>query len=172
MRYRLEKRFVFLYTGETTSIVVFFFVSLLWHLSFPNLQLYHLLSFWSSFLLLIFLLLQGSYYWYSKRKRLKSERITITPIRVVQLLSKLDKWNVIWMILVPLTFGIDIYIWYPDLPIGIALALFIYLFSILEYINYFHLQLSYDNLPEIRDLLKTKKLKKASLRKDFERLKR
>lgn len=46
----------------------------------------------------------------------------------------------------------------------------ILLFSILEYINYFHIQLSYDNSAVLQYLKRTKRLKRASLSRDFERL--
>ena len=52
---------------------------------------------------------------------------------------------------------------------GLLLSGFIFLFAILEYINYFHIQLSYDNRADLEHLLRTKKLKQASLSKDFER---
>ncbi|RXJ04402.1 general stress protein [Anaerobacillus alkaliphilus] len=169
MRSRLEKRFTFLYTGEAAAMVVFIFVSFLWHLSFPGLGLFYLFSFWVSFLLLLFLLMQGSYYWYSKRRRLKKEGTSITPDRVVQYLWRMKRWNVIWIWIAPLSFFIDVYIWYPSLPLGMAIALFIYIFSILEYINYFHLQLSYDNVSDIKYLAKTRRLKQACISKDFVR---
>lgn len=40
-------------------------------------------------------------------------------------------------------------------------------FAVLEYINYYHLQLTIDNLSDLKYLLKYKKLKQASLKKDL-----
>lgn len=55
-------------------------------------------------------------------------------------------------------------------PLGLVIAGFIYVFAILEYINYFHIQLSYDNRSEINSLKQTKRFKQACLSKDFKRL--
>jgi hypothetical protein len=171
LRINIEKRLSYLYTGESMAVVGFIIVSFLLNRTYPTLQLYSLASFWVSFFLLEFLLVQGSMYWYAKWKRLKKENISVTPIYVVKRLKKLKKWNIGLIIISPLLFVIDILKWYPYMPIsGLSISVFIYVFSILEYINYFHIQLSYDNLSDIRYLLKTKRLKQASLTKDFERI--
>ncbi|WP_338471637.1 general stress protein [Niallia sp. XMNu-256] len=171
MKKDLEKRLSYLYTGESLAVVCFLIVSLLLNKVNPSLQLYSLASFWGSFFLLEFLLVQGSVYWYAKWKRLKEERISITPISTVKILKKLQKWNVSLMMILPFMFVFDLIKWSPSLPLGgLYLSGFIYLFVIVEYINYFHIQLSYDNLSDIKYLLKSKKLKQACLSKDFERI--
>ena len=88
MRKELEKRLSYLYTGESIAIVGFIIVSFLLNKANPQLQLYSLTSFWVSFFLLEFLLVQGSIYWYSKWRRLKSENTSVTPIRMVQRIKK------------------------------------------------------------------------------------
>ncbi len=171
MRGTLEKRLQYLFTGESMSIVGFIIVSYLLQKANPNLQLYSLYSFWFSFFILEFLLAQGVMYWYTKWKRLKTEKISVTPIQMVRRLKVLQKWNITLIFAAPIPFIIDIMIWYPSLPMsGLSIALFIYLFSILEYINYFHIQLSYDNSADLQYLKRTKRLKRASLSRDFERL--
>ena len=45
--------------------------------------------------------------------------------------------------------------------------LFAYIFGVAEYINYYHVQLMYNNKNDWRYLLTYKKLKVASLNKDF-----
>jgi len=171
LRNTLERRLHYLYSGELTSTIVFIIVSYVFNLVFPNLHLYSLLSFWVSFFLLEFLLLQGTYYWYSKLRRLRTEKISITPIKTVLQLQKFKKLNKIVIVLAVLAFIVDFVKWYPSLPIwGIAVAVFIFIFAILEYINYFYIQLSYDNLSDIRYLMKEKKFKKSCISKDFERI--
>lgn len=56
-------------------------------------------------------------------------------------------------------------------PHTTALSIAIYVFALLEYVNYFHVQLSYDNASDIRYLQQHKRLKVASLKRDFKRLK-
>ena len=171
MRKQVEKRLSYLYTGESMAVISFIIVSFLLNKTNPQLQLYSLISFWLSFFLLELLLVQGIIYWYSKWKRLKRENTSVTPVRIVKRLKNLKKWNIGLIIVLPFMFGFDFFKWYPTLPLGgLYLSGFIYIFAILEYINYFHIQLSYDSLSDIKYLLKSKRLKQACLSKDFERI--
>ncbi len=160
-----------MYTGESVATVGFILLSFWVNRVYPQLQLYSLASFWLSFFLLEVLLVQGSIYWFSKWRRLKRENTSVTPIIIVQRLKRVQKWNIGFIIIPPIMFMIDFFQWYPSLPVaGLSISLFIYVFAILEYINYFHIQLSYDNSSDIKHLLKSKKFKQASLSKDFKRV--
>ncbi|MGN8645065.1 general stress protein [Gracilibacillus sp. HCP3S3_G5_1] len=171
MKKTIESRFEYLYKGETFAIIMFIPLSFLIHYTYPNLQIYSLLSFWVSFFLLEFILIQGAYYWYSKRKRLTTEKKSITPIRVVRLLRKMKTINIGVIIITIFLFFIDLYIHYPYIPVkGLLLCGFIFIFAILEFINYFYVQLSYDNLSDIRYFIRTKKFKRSCLSKDFKRI--
>ncbi|RDW16679.1 general stress protein [Oceanobacillus chungangensis] len=171
MKNKIENRFKYLYQGERFSIILFIPLSFIIHYAFPNLQLYSLLSFWISFFLLELILIQGAYYWYSKWWRLTTENKSTTPIRTVRLLKKTKIITIGMIILSIIVFFIDVYIHYPFLPIGgFLVSGFIFIFAILEFINYFYIQLSYDNPSDIRFLLKTKKFKRSCLRKDFKRI--
>lgn len=140
-------------------------------MAYPNLSLYSLFFFWSAFLLLELLLIQGAVYWYIKLQRLKKEKISTTPVHVVKRYKGMKNINLSLFCIPPIMLLVDYFIWKSSLPMsGIAIALFIYGFALLEYINYFYVQLSYDNKSDIQFLLKTKKLKKASIRKDIERI--
>ncbi|WP_449623100.1 general stress protein [Robertmurraya sp. Marseille-Q9965] len=172
MKLKIERRLSYLYTGESMALISFVIVSFFLNKAYPHLRMYSLFSFWFSFFLLEFLLVQGSLYWYTKWKRLKNENTSVTPNRVVRFLKIIKKWNILLIMISPLFFVIDFLIWSPSFPVGgLFLSGFIYIFAILEYINYFHIQLSYDNLSDIEFLLKTKKFKRSSLSKDFERIK-
>lgn len=167
----LEKRLSYLYLGELSSIVVFVFVSYLFNYAYPNLQLYSLYSFWLSFILLECLLLQGTIYWFVKLKRLRNEITSITPISIVRSLYFFKKLNLAMFIATIIAFIFDIFDRYPSVPLdGLSIAFFIYIFAILEFINYFYIQLSYDNISDIKYLLKRKKLKKSCMNKDFKRI--
>jgi len=173
MRKSLEKRFSFLFSGELIAAVMFIFVSMMVNQSHPELHLYSLFSFWASFLFLEFLLVQGSSYWFSKWRRLKKENLSVTPKKVVGLFWKLKRLNIVLIILIPFAFMADFMRWNWALPIdGLSLSCFIYLFALLEYINYFHTQLSYDNRSDLEYLRRTKRLKKSSLNRDFMLLKK
>ena len=87
----------------------------------------------------------------------KKEKTSVTPIRMIQYLKILKKINIAFIITGFITFTIDIVILYPDLPLGgLSFTLFIYIFALLEYINYYHTQLSYDNISDIKHLIKSK----------------
>lgn len=168
----LENRLTYLYSGELFSIIIFVPTSYLINSSFPNLQLYSLYSFWISFILLEFLLLQGTIYWYVKLKRLKNENTPITPIKVVRQLHSLKTVNKIIIVIGMIAFIFDFIKWYPSLPLGgLAITFFIYLFAIIEFVNYFYIQLSY-NISGIKDLLRNRKLKTSCINKDFKRVKK
>lgn len=87
MRTLIKNRLSYLYKGELFGIITFIFLSLLFNRVFPELRIYSLYSFWVSFILLEFLLLQGTVYWYVKWKRLIIERNSITPIQIVKLFT-------------------------------------------------------------------------------------
>jgi hypothetical protein len=168
---KLEKRLAYLYSGELSSIIIFIFVSYLLNYAYSNLQLYSLYSFWVSFILLEFLLLQGTIYWYTKFKRLRNENTSITPIQTVRQLQRFKKLNIVLIIIPIIAFAFDFVKWYPSLPLGgLSIAGFVYIFAVLEYVNYFYVQLSYDNISDIKYLLKTKRLKQACISKDFKRI--
>lgn len=169
LRKKLFKRFSYLYTGELMSVVMFIVVFFLLNKVYPQLRLYSLTSFWISFFLLEFLLVQGSIYWYAKWKILKKENTTVTPIQVVKRFKNLKKFNIGLIIITMFIFAFDFLKLYPSLPLGsLGIAGFIYIFAILEYINYFHFQLSYDNLSDIKYLLRSKRLKQSCLSRDFD----
>lgn len=115
-------------------------------------------------------MLQGSIYWVVKWKRLKRENTSVAPIRLIQRLRVSEKWNLGIITVIPGAFMADYMIWHPAVPLGLVIAGFIYVFAILEYINYFHIQLSYDNRSDINSLKQTKRFKQACLSKDFKRL--
>ncbi|MHA7962973.1 general stress protein [Paenibacillus sp. CAU 1782] len=171
MKKALEKRFAYLYSGELVSIIIFVPVSYLLNNAFPNLQLYNLYSFWVSFILLEFLLLQGAIYWYVKLVRLRKENNSITPIKVVRQLNHLKTVNMVIIMGAIVVFAFDFINWYPTLPLGgLTIAFFVYVFAILEFINYFYIQLSY-KISVINNLLRNKKLKNSCMNKDFKRIK-
>ncbi|QFT87563.1 hypothetical protein FIU87_02765 [Bacillus sp. THAF10] len=171
MKHKLKKRLTYLYTGELISVILFIFLSYLLNHTFPKLQLYGLVSFWLSFILFEFLLLQGVLYWTSKLRKMKAGHTPVTPTNVVRLLKKLQTVNIGFIFLAGVGFFLDWIRLQPALPIGgLSLSFFIFVFAILEYINYFHIQLSYDNRSDLKHLLRTKRLKQACLKRDFVRI--
>lgn len=171
MNEKLKNRLEFLYKGERFAIIIFIPLAFLISYTYPNLKLYLLISFWVSFFFLEFILIQGAYFWYSKWKRLTIEKKSITPLKTVKNLKRLQSINIGIMTFAVILFFIDVYIHYPLLPIeGLLISGFILIFASLEFINYFYVQLSYDNKSDIKYLLKNKKLKQSCLNQDIKRI--
>ncbi|MFP7495194.1 general stress protein [Terribacillus saccharophilus] len=171
MKGHIENRLKQLCSGELLAVIGFAIASVLVNHHYPSLKLYSLFSFWTAFLLMEFILLQGTMYWYAKLKRFRDEKTIITPGNVIRKLVKLRKLNLLVIAIPPFAFIFDFVRLQSPLPSGgIWIAACIYLFTILEYINYFHTQLSYDNKADLLYLKQHKALKQASMKRDINRL--
>ncbi|MGL6101949.1 MAG: general stress protein, partial [Exiguobacterium acetylicum] len=81
--------------------------------------------------------------------------------------------NLALIVLTACAFGIDWMRFRSELPVsGTQLALLLYVFAILEYINYFHIQLMYDNRSDVQYLIQNRRLKRSALNKDMQRLRK
>ncbi|WP_397538486.1 general stress protein [Rummeliibacillus pycnus] len=163
MKKSLEKRFFYLYTGEFISAILFIFLSYSFNKVYSQFHLYSLCSFWFSFIFFELLLFQGAYYWYVRWKRIRTENKVNTPFKIVRIFKLFKTLNTILLLVTILGFVVDYIKWNNLSPI----SGFFYIFAILEYINYFYIQLSYDNRIDIEYLLKNKRLKKSPISKDL-----
>ncbi|MBD8005047.1 general stress protein [Bacillus norwichensis] len=151
----LEKRLVYLFTGEFFAVVVFTFVYIFYSVNPSN--SYSLLY---VFFILNFILLQGSFYWFIKWKRLKIKENILPNLN--KLLSILKKINLTLLYVAPVIFLIDI-IQMAQVPFSqFFLTVFIYAFAIIEYINYYHIQLTN---------FKNGRGKKSSIAKELNKIK-
>lgn len=116
-----------------------------------------------------FLLVQGGIYWHLKLQALRNRTyLSARAVRIFQLLRVLNPLILLLGVsgitaaaLARFATGADL-IW----------GYFLLLFAGLEYINYFFIQLSHDNLKDIRYLLRFRRLRKAPLASDIERVQR
>lgn len=170
LKIKLEKRLAYLYSGELVSLIMFIPVSFGLNYGFPNLMLYSLFSFWTSFILLEFIFLQGTIYWREKLKRLRNNDTRTTSIKLIRQLILFKRINKIIIGAGIVAFAIDFIRWNSALPsAGLLLTLGIYVFALLEFINYYYIQLSYDNKADIRNLLSNRRLKRACINKEIKR---
>ncbi|WP_019394563.1 hypothetical protein [Priestia filamentosa] len=170
MKDRMERRLSYLISGETFAIIMFPIIYAVSFFAYQDLKLHFLFSFWLSFFLLEFILLQGSLYWRVKLKQLKKESSIILPQRVVRTLQVLETANGGLLLLTLLFFVIDFLIWYPNIPFKeLSITGCIFIFAFLEYVNYFYIQLSYDNISDLKFLIRTRRLKEAYIKKDIRR---
>lgn len=118
------------------------------------------------FSMLIFILLQGSFYWfYSIRKindKIKNRGMFIKTYRFLRLLDLILIAAYPFIIVYLFVSGIV-----PILRIENFIAIFMYFFCVGEYVNYFYIRLSYGKLDDIIKLIKLKNLRSASLYKEL-----
>lgn len=118
-------------------------------------------------LVCIYILHQGQKYWHLKLKRLTN--IPFDQDANIQYFKNAKRNNIILIALMPLMFFLQWYQghWSFNKDHLLLWAIFTNVFAILEHINYYYVQLSYDNTSDITYLKKHRKLKKASLAKDI-----
>ena len=106
------------------------------------------------------ILIQGSFYWFVKWKRLKSKQSIFPNLPKVFIFFK--TFNLTLLSIAPIVFVIEMLI---DTPVHAPfwIVLFVYMFAIIEYVNYFQIQLTN---------YKNGRGKKASMAKEMEKLKR
>lgn len=168
MHQKLTKKLFKLFTGELTATIMFGGVWLLflrmhewanpYFTSFPPLY---------AFLFLEFLLLQGSYYWYLKWRQAKHRDFTILPDYHLKFFRILKRVN---LFLIGVGFVILIY---ESINHSKAYywTLFLYLFALAEYINYYYIRLSYQSVDEMKDFLRHRKLRRSKLAEELKQLK-
>jgi hypothetical protein len=114
------------------------------------------------------ILLEGQHYW-----KLKLFRLTSRPIdqeKNISFFYKLKNINIILIGLIPVIFILQLYLsnWSVKEENLFAWAICANIFAVLEHINYYHTQLMIDNKRDLEYVMKNKRFKMASLRKDLE----
>ena len=168
MHHKITKKLFNLFAGELTALIVFAGVWLMF-LSIHEWTKPYLTSFTPlfAFLLLEFLLLQGSYYWYLKWRQVKRRDFSILPDHQLKLFRVLKRVN---LFLLGVGFVLVIYelINYPK---EFFWFLFLYLFALAEYINYYLVRLSYQTMEEMKEFMQHRKLRKSKLAEELKQIK-
>jgi hypothetical protein len=119
----------------------------------------------SALLSVSYLLLQGSLYWHLKHGALSAS--APLPSYFNRLFNGFKASNLVLFVAVALGFAAQIAMagWSAQLawPLGI------FLFAVLEHINYYHYQLMYDTSASVRYVLRNRRLRKAALGVDLSR---
>jgi len=145
---------VFLFTGILTWIVI----------EYPIADILLLIY---GLALMIIILIQGQYYWKLKLAVLKGKIINQKAALKFFRVSK--RVNSVLIAIIPIVFFIQFYLnnWTASFDSFMGWALFTNVFGILEYINYYHIQLMIDNNYDLNYLKTNKKLKVAALNKSL-----
>lgn len=150
---------------ECMAIPNFWFVYMAWSMVFIeiNQDFVHTSIIIYPLTLLSFILLQGSIYWYICLKRIDGKKVSK---KVPYTYSRLKIINLFLIVIyIPIFFTFKVSINYS------IIGIFIYIFSILEYINYFFIRLSYKNSRHFFKNLKIGKFPKSQIVKEIERAK-
>ena len=163
MRGHIKQKLYSLVSGELVALAVFwlnFFLFKKW-LTTPQ----ALISIAYPLLLVSLILLQGSLYWWVLIKRLRKPSFAIKQTGPIYgLLRQID--------LILLALGIPIIlIEFSSWPVSL-IAIAIWLFALIEWINYFHWQLSYSLNPLVLlSKVAKRKLRKSKIAKEIEKSK-
>lgn len=165
MKKNVEKKLFSLMSGEFFALVMFAF---LWILYINILDTFdaHLTSLENiyAFLLLEFILLQGSIYWYLKWSKVKHNKSYHLSHRQLHVFRWFRRINVLLLCI-----GLFIFlknIGYSPITFN-GFYLFLYCFALIEYINYYHLRLSYLTSQELKELLHQKGLRRSILAREL-----
>ena len=163
MRGHIKQKLYSLASGELVALAVFwlnFFLFKKW-LTTPQ----ALISIAYPLLLVSLILLQGSLYWWILIKRLRKPNFAIKQTgRIYGLLRQID--------LILLALGIPvILIKFSSWPVSL-IAIAIWLFALIEWVNYFHWQLSYSLNPLVLlSKVAKRKLRKSKIAKEIDKSK-
>lgn len=161
MKAYIKQKLYSLASGELVALAVFwlnFFLFKKW-LTTPQ----ALIAIAYPLLLVSLILLQGSLYWWILIKRLRKPNFAIKQTgRIYGLLRQVD--------LILLALGMPIIlIEFSSWPVSL-IAVAIWLFALIEWINYFHWQLSYSLNPLVfLSKVAKRKLRKSKIAKEIDR---
>lgn len=159
---KIKKELINLWTGELAAVVAFwmcFFTMKGW-LTAPKMMVLVLYP----LLILSFILLQGSGYWFILLKRMSNPQFLVKHTgKIYRMLRILD--------LVLLCLGIPVILWNCSKVSVTALSIFILLFALIEWVNYYVVRLSYSYNPMVLIRhLKNGTLKKSRIAREIAKL--
>jgi hypothetical protein len=165
MQKRVKKKLGSLYTGELLAVFTFAFIWILYiqlfEWSVPYLTSYSSLY---AFALLEFILLQGSCYWYLKLKQVQQNDFTPLSDSQLKIFLNLKRLNSGLIII-----GVFVLIYQiVTKPIELYWFVFVFLFAVIEHINYYYVRLSYQTAEDLKELKRQKGFRKSRLAKELD----
>ncbi|AIQ67785.1 hypothetical protein [Paenibacillus graminis] len=153
-----------LFTGELFAVIMFAVLWVLYLLMFDWAAAY-LASLSSVFIFVVleFILLQGSYYWFFKWKQVRRKDYSALPARQLRWFSRFRKCNLAFLA-IALLIQLDLMV---SRSVERYWCLFLYLFALVEYINYYHVRLSFMSISEIKEFIRQKGFRSSKLAKEL-----
>ncbi|MEH7385067.1 hypothetical protein V7147_06585 [Bacillus sp. JJ1521] len=163
MKERTQKKLYGLWTGEFAAAILF---PILWLFYIPTFK-------WSNeylttfphifaFCILELILFQGSYYWYLKWKRVKEGKRSLLTNKQRVTFRIFKKINLVLLVI-----GIPVLVYQATFSKGLYWYLFLFGFAIIEYINYYHIRLSYMSVKEIKEFIQQKGFRRSILAREL-----
>jgi len=115
----------------------------------------------------IVILYQGQHYWKLKLNRLTGKNINQKYSILFFKKSKRLNWLLVSLMLPTLLIQLYVQKWNFETNEMLYWGILANVFALLEHINYYYIQLMFDNKYDIEYLITNKRLKKASLAKDL-----
>jgi hypothetical protein len=144
-----------------------FWLPLCLYVALASRNVLHWLPYGFSMFVICVILVQGVFYWHLKLQTITKNGRALPPY-FYQLFSFFKWADVLLLLIYPmLIFGSQITA-LVNFQVSIWSNL-LYLFAAIEYINYYHYQLSHDNLNDLRYLFKHRKIRRSSLFMDMQR---
>ncbi|EID43751.1 hypothetical protein [Parageobacillus thermoglucosidasius] len=167
MQKKVERKLFHLFIGELSAAVIFALIWIMYIQLFEWAEPY-LTSFSSlyAFILLEFILLQGSFYWFLKWKQVQRKCYSHLPYHQLRLFAFFKRFNLL-LISIGLLFMIY---QFKVFPIDFYWFVFLYVFAIIEHINYYHIRLSYQSIEEIKDFIRQKGFRSSKLARELKNL--
>ena len=158
----LKKKLINLASGELAAVLVFwmnFFLLKKWILTTKA-----FISISFSLFLLTFILIQGSVFWWILINRISNSRFAVKYTgKIYKILKELD--------FILLAVGIFVILLNHGDVSTFIISFSIWMFALIEWVNYFLLQLSYSLNPAVLwRCLRHRKLKKSKIAKEIEKI--
>ena len=164
LKRHMKRKLINLAIGELVSVVVFWLNFFVFKELIVTTKALISVSF--SLLILSFILIQGAVFWCILIKRLSKPKFGERYIgRIYDVLKKLD--------IILLVIGALVIVATYSIVYVMILSFMIWLFAVIEWINYYKLQLSYDINPTVLfKYIRQRKLKKSKIAKEIEKAKK
>lgn len=162
---RLIKRLKWYYPTERFNAFLFLSITIYVPFRYAFINVIFLIY---GLILMTYILFQGQHYW--KLKLYKLTNKYFEQKKNLALFRKLKRTNIVLILCIPVVLLVQLFLsnWSIKSDNLFGWAVVANIVGILEHINYYHLQLMIDNLSDVKYLMKNKKLKIASLKKDLD----
>ncbi len=161
------RRLLYLRNLEFINI---FFLPVCLYIAITSREVQHWQPYAYSMFMICVALAQGVFYWHLKIQTIHKNGIAL-PSYFHQIFSFFKWTNVLLLSIYPMLVFCSQITSLVNFQVSIWSNL-LFLFAVLEYINYYHYQLSHDNLNDIRYLIKYKKIRRSPLSVDMKKNKK